>query len=106
MTGAAREGVTELERSKVGFRSRPERMISLVAGFRQTLKLAATFRPNALNPDKASPFSWSQMDWEQPHPAGGLRMKPIEKFVSVMTVAIHHSLKEVRCEVHNGEFPC
>ena len=28
------------------------------------------------------------------------------KFVSVMTVATNHSLKQVRCEVHNGEFPC
>ena len=78
MTGVAREGVIELERPEVGFRSRRWMMISLVAGFRQTLKLIATFRPNALNPDKVSPFCWSQMDWEQPYPAGGLRMKPIE----------------------------
>ena len=37
--------------------------------------------------------------WSSPNEADG-------KFVSVMTVAIHHSLKYVRCEVLNGEFPC
>ncbi len=58
-TGVAREGVLELERTKVGFGSRRWMMTSLVAGFRQTLKLIATFRPNALNPDKVSPFCWS-----------------------------------------------
>ena len=66
MTGVAREGVIELERPEAGFGSRRWMTISLVAGFRQTLKLVAMFRPHALNPDKVSPFCWSQMDWEQP----------------------------------------
>lgn len=42
MTGVAREGVIELERPEVGFGSRQWKMISLVAGFRQTLNLIAT----------------------------------------------------------------
>lgn len=66
MTGVTREGVIELKRPKVGFGSSRGMTISLVAGFRQTLKLVATFRLNALNPDKVSPFCWSQMDLEQP----------------------------------------
>jgi hypothetical protein len=64
MTGVAREGVIELERPEAGFGSRQWMMISLVAGFRQTLNLIATVRPNALNPDKVAPSCGSQMDLE------------------------------------------
>ena len=80
--------------------------ISLVAEFRQTLNLIATVvDTNALNPDKVSPFCWSQMDWEEPYPSAWSPNEADRKFVSVITVATNHSLKQVRCEVHNGEIP-
>ena len=72
----------ELECPEVGFGSRQWMMISLVAGFRQTLNLIATVSTNALNPDKASPFFWSQMDWEQPYPDRWSPNEADRKFVA------------------------
>ena len=93
MTGVAREGVIELERPKVGFGSRRWMMISLVAGFRQTLNLIATVSTQRVESRQSLAFllvadglGAAIASWWSPNEADG-------KFVSVMTVAIHHSLK-------------
>ena len=106
MTGVARESVIELERPKVGFGSRQWMMISLVAGFRQTLNLIATVSTQCVESRQSLAFllvpdglGGAISSWWSPNEAD-------RKFVSVITVATNRSLKQVRCEVHNGEFPC
>lgn len=47
MTGVRGKSANELKRLEVGFRSR-QRMISLVAGFRQSLNLIATVSPQCV----------------------------------------------------------
>ena len=93
MTGVAREGVIELERPKVGFGSRRWMMTSLVAGFRQNLNLIATVSIQCVESRQSLPLllvadglGAAISSWCSPNEAD-------RKFVTVMTVAIHHSSK-------------
>lgn len=106
MPGVRGESVIELERPEVGFRSRQWMMISLVAGFRQTLNLIASVSTQCVESRQGLGFllvahglRGAILSWWSPNEAD-------RKFVSVITVATNRALKQVRCEVHNGEFPC
>ena len=106
MTGVRGENVIELERPEVGFRSRQWMMISLVAGFLQTLNLIATVSTQCVESRQSLAFllipqgpGGAISSWCSPNESD-------RKFVSIITVATNRALKEVRCEVHNGEFPC
>jgi hypothetical protein len=106
MPGVRGESVIELERPEVGLRLRQWMMISLVAGFRQTLNLIASVSTQCLESRQSLGFllvahglGGAILSWWSPNEAD-------RKFVSVITVATNRALKQVRCEVHNGEFPC
>ena len=106
VTGVQGENVIELERPEVGFRSRQSMIISLVAGFLQTLNLVATVSTQCVESRQSLAFllvpqgqGGAISSWWSPNESD-------RKFVSIITVATNRALKQVRCEVHNGEFPC
>lgn len=81
-------------------------MISLVARFRQTLNLIATVSTQCVESRQGLAFPLVADGLGEATPSLWSPNEADREFVSVMTVVTNHSLKQVRCEVHNGEFPC